>query len=188
MKDFCTIILKYCIKGLFPTESVKHSYRNNGGAELIIILYLSAALVAISFLILVIYLSKTFKSVQLTLDSVSKTLNGLEKQLDGVMSETTELLKKTNALADDINEKAESLNSVVYAVKDVGASIKKFNHTIQTVTDTVDRSVEENQEKISQIIQWSNVVIELKDKWKNRKLQKQMKIKPSVTRQQQRDQ
>ncbi|AGK55234.1 DUF948 domain-containing protein [Bacillus sp. 1NLA3E] len=155
---------------------------------MIIILYLSAALIAISFLILVIYLSKTFKSVQLTLDSVSKTLNGLEKQLDGVMSETTELLKKTNALADDINKKAENLNSVVYAVKDVGTSIKKFNHTIQTVTDTVDRSVEENQEKISQIVQWSNVLIELKDKWKNRKLQKQMEIKPSGTRQRQRNQ
>ncbi|MGJ7920396.1 DUF948 domain-containing protein [Neobacillus sp. LXY-4] len=143
------------------------------------ILYFSVALIAISFLILVIYLSKTFKTLQVTLDSVSKTLNGLEKQIDGVMSETTDLLKKTNALADDIQEKAESLNSVVTAVKDVGGSFQKFNHTLQNVTNTVNRSYEQNQEKISQIVQWSNVFIELKEKWKNKKQQKQeLEIKP----------
>jgi uncharacterized protein YoxC len=147
------------------------------------ILYFSVALIAISFLILVIYLSKTFKSLQITLDSVSKTLTGLEKQLDGVMSETTDLLKKTNALADDIQDKADSITSVVTAVKDVGGSIQKFNHTLQTVTNTLDRSVEQNQEKISQVVQWSNVFIELKEKWKNKKQQKQaVETKPTKTR------
>ncbi len=150
------------------------------------ILYFSVALIAIAFLILVIYLSKTFKSLQYTLDSVSKTLNGLEKQLDGVMNETTELLKKTNALADDIQEKADSLNSVVHAVKDVGSTIQKFNHSIQTVTNTVDKSVEQNQEKISQIVQWSNAFIELKEKWKNKKQQKADNT-PIPIRQRQRD-
>lgn len=78
------------------------------------ILYFSVALIAISFLILVIYLSKTFKTLQVTLDSVSKTLNGLEKQIDGVMSETTDLLKKTNALADDIQEKASAMTAPLF--------------------------------------------------------------------------
>ena len=66
---------------------------------MILILYLSVALIAIAFLILVIYLSKTLKSLQMTLDNVAKTLSGLEKQLDGVTSETTMLLHKTNALS-----------------------------------------------------------------------------------------
>ena len=134
-----------------------------------IILYLSVALIAIAFLVLVIYLSKTLKSLQETLSSVSKTLIGLEKQLDGVTQETTELLQKTNALADDIQDKSQSLNSVVTAVKDVGSTVTKFNGTLKNLTDSFDIQVEANKEKISQIVQWSNVFLELKDKWNAKK-------------------
>ncbi len=45
---------------------------------MIIILYLSVALIAVAFLVLVIYLSKTLKSLQLTLKNVASTLEGLE--------------------------------------------------------------------------------------------------------------
>lgn len=134
-----------------------------------IILYLSIALIAIAFLVLVIFLVKTLKSLQETLSSVSKTLNGLEKQLDGVTSETTILLQKTNALADDIQEKSERLTSVVDAVKDVGTTVNKFNGTLKNLTSSFDIQVEQNKEKISQIVQWGNVFLELKDKWNAKK-------------------
>ncbi|ETI70433.1 DUF948 domain-containing protein [Neobacillus vireti] len=143
-----------------------------------IILYLSVALIAIAFLVLVIYLAKTLRSLQGTLTSVSQTLTGLEKQLDGVTSETTLLLQKTNALAEDIQHKSESLNSVVDAVKDVGTTVSKFNGTLKNITNSVDVQVEENKEKISQIVQWSNVLLELKDNWKARKEAK-TKISPA---------
>jgi uncharacterized protein YoxC len=137
-----------------------------------IILYLSVALIAIAFFVLVIFLSTTLKSFQVTLTSVSKTLSGLEKQLDGVTAETTILLQKTNALADDIKHKSDSLNSVVEAVKEVGTTVTKFNGTLQNITQTVDKQVEESKEKISQVVQWSNILLELKDKWQARKQQK----------------
>ncbi|MDR6122053.1 uncharacterized protein YoxC [Bacillus sp. SLBN-46] len=147
-----------------------------------IILYLSVALIAIAFFVLVIYLSKTLKSLQGTLTSVSKTLSGLEKQLDGVTSETTLLLQKTNALAEDIQQKSESLNSVVDAVKDVGVTVSKFNGTLLNLTNTVDQQVEDSKEKISQIVQWSNVILELKDKWQARKQIKQEKESEQMTK------
>ncbi|WP_057761327.1 DUF948 domain-containing protein [Cytobacillus praedii] len=134
-----------------------------------IILYLSIAVIAIAFLILVIYLSKTLKSLQVTLDSVSKTLVGLEKQLDGVTRETTELLHKTNALAEDIQHKSENLNSVVVAVKDVGDTVRSFNGSIQKVTASVNNQFEENKDKIAAVVQWSQIFLEMKDKWKMRK-------------------
>ena len=138
-----------------------------------IILYLSVALIAIAFLVLVIYVAKTLTSLQETLSSVSKTLIGLEKQLDGVTQETTELLQKTNALADDIQEKSKSLGSIVTAVKDVGTTVNKFNGTLKNLTDSFEIQVEENKEKVSQIVQWSNVFLELKDKWNAKKKEKE---------------
>ncbi|MBY0124131.1 DUF948 domain-containing protein [Bacillus sp. S/N-304-OC-R1] len=134
-----------------------------------IILYLSIAVIAIAFFILVIYLSKTLKSLQITLDSVSKTLIGLEGQLEGVTRETTALLEKTNALAEDVQHKSESLNSVVIAVKEVGDSVRSFNGSIQKITSSVNEGLEENKERISQVVQWGQVLMELKDKWKMRK-------------------
>jgi uncharacterized protein YoxC len=136
---------------------------------LIIILYLSAALIAIAFFILVIYLSKTLKSLQGTMNSISNTLTGLEKQLDGVTRETTILLHKTNELATDIQQKSESLTSVVDAVKDVGDSVRKFNGAIQSITSTVNSQTEQNKDKVAQVVQWSNILLELKDKWQGRK-------------------
>jgi len=130
------------------------------------------ALIAIAFLILVIYLTKTLKSLQMTLDNVAITLSGLEKQLDGVTSETTMLLHKTNALASDIQQKAENLNSVVDAVKDVGNSVRNFNGSIQKVTTTVNQQIDENKDKMAQVIQWSNILLDLKDKWQERKQNK----------------
>lgn len=137
-----------------------------------IILYLSVALIAIAFLILVIFVAKTLKSLQETLSSVSNTLTGLERQLDGVTKETTELLNKTNALADDIQEKSQNLNSVVSAVKNVGTTVNKFNGTLKTLTESFDIQVEENKGKISQIVQWGNIFLELKDKWNAKKQEK----------------
>lgn len=137
-----------------------------------IILYLSGALAAIAFFILVIYICKTLKSLQGTLDNVSKTLAGLEEQLQGVTKETTELLHKTNTLADDIQKKSESLNSVVDAVKDVGTSIQNFNQSLQNITNSVTKKLDDNKDKVTQVIQWSQVILELKEKWQERKAAK----------------
>ncbi|MDF1508691.1 DUF948 domain-containing protein [Robertmurraya sp. DFI.2.37] len=134
-----------------------------------IILYLSAAVAAIAFLILVLFIGRTLKSLQVTLDSVSKTLTGLEQQLEGVTRETTELLAKTNGLAEDLQKKSDSLNGVVDAVKDVGSSIKKFGGSLQNVTSSFDRQVEQNKDKVSQVIQWGQVLLELREKWAAKK-------------------
>lgn len=136
-----------------------------------ILLYGSAAIAAIAFLILVIYLAKTLTSLQKTLNSVAHTLDGLEGQLKGITTETTELLHKTNELADDLKQKSENLNTAVMAVKDVGTSIQSFNTSIQKVSNKVVTEIENNQEKISQIVQWGNIALEMRDKWKARKKQ-----------------
>ncbi|MGG3450732.1 DUF948 domain-containing protein [Domibacillus aminovorans] len=134
-----------------------------------IILYLSAAVAAIAFLILVINLSKTLKSVDNTLDTLSRTVDRLEGQLKDVTAETAELLHKTNVLAEDVQHKTEQLNTVVYAVKDVGSSVHNLNQSLRKVTTTVASQVEKNQYKISQAVQWGNVVKQIVDKFKEEK-------------------
>lgn len=143
-----------------------------------IILYLSAAVAAIAFLILVLNLSKTLKSVDNTLDTLSRTVDRLEGQLKDVTAETAELLHKTNALAEDVQHKTEQLNTVVYAVKDVGSSVHNLNHSLKKVTTTVASQMEKNQYKISQAVQWGNVVKQVIDKFKDDKGASSSKAQP----------
>ena len=63
------------------------------------------------------------------------------------------------------------------AVKDVGESVRNFNSTIQKITSSVDNGLENNKEKISQVVQWSQVFLEMKEKWKTRKLANQTEDK-----------
>ncbi|WP_269773229.1 DUF948 domain-containing protein [Bacillus safensis] len=139
---------------------------------MIIILYLSVALIAIAFLILVIYLSKTLKSLQLTLKNVASTLEGLEGQMQGITTETAQLLHKTNKLAEDIQDKSAKLNTVVDAVQGIGGSINQFNTSIKQAAGAVSSSVERNQEKVTDVVSWSNAALEIYKKWNQRKHQK----------------
>ncbi|WP_338750731.1 DUF948 domain-containing protein [Bacillus sp. FJAT-52991] len=142
-----------------------------------IILYLSAAVAAIAFFILVLNVSKTLKSVDKTLDSLSRTVDRLEGQMQGITSETAELLHKTNVLAEDIQQKAGQLNTVFYAVKDVGSSVQKLNQSVKNVTTNVASDLEKNQHKISQAVQWGSVVKQMVDKFKERKDKESMQMK-----------
>lgn len=127
-----------------------------------IILYLSVALIAIAFFILVIYLIKTLKTVQGTLQSLTKTIEGMEKQIHEIGSETAQLLHKTNAVADDVQKKVESLNVLFDAVKQVGSTVQTFN-------DSLTKKWTTNQQKIVQAVQWGNAFLEIWGKWKERK-------------------
>lgn len=94
--------------------------------------------------------------------------------MEGITRETTSLLTKTNSLAEDIQQKSEQLNSVVHAVKGIGDSVNGLNTSVQHITSSISKSVEQNEEKIAQVVQWSNVAMGIADKWKKRKVIEQV--------------
>lgn len=100
--------------------------------------------------------------------------------MEGITRETTSLLSKTNSLAEDIQHKSEQLNSVVQAVKGIGDSVNGLNNSVQQITTSVSKSVEQNEEKIAQVVQWSNVAMGIADKWKKRKIIEQESVSPDA--------
>lgn len=107
---------------------------------------------------------------------MSGTVSDLEVQMRGITKETTELLAKTNRLADDLQQKSESLNTVVQAVTEIGESVQRFNTSIKSVSNTIAHKAEASSETLSQALQWGNVAIDLWDKWKQKKRQKDVVI------------
>lgn len=136
-----------------------------GGEDVKILLYLSVALIAIAFFLLVIYLIKTLKTVQGTLQSLTKTIEGMEKQIQAIGTETAELLHKTNAVVDDVQKKVESVNVLFEAVKQVGSTVQTFN-------DALTKKWTANEQKLVQAVQWGNAFLGIWEKWKEKKKRK----------------
>ncbi|MFA9559060.1 DUF948 domain-containing protein [Evansella sp. AB-rgal1] len=139
--------------------------------ELDWLLYISVAIIAIAFAILVYYLIKTIISMKKTLDAVSSTVEGLQKQVDGITRESTELLHKTNRLAEDIQQKSDALNSVFLAAKDLGDSMQRINYSIKRVSDVVSQKADEQSDQVAMAVKWGNVAMSFWEKWKAKKQQ-----------------
>jgi len=133
-----------------------------------IVLYIAAGIAAVAFLILCIALAVVLFSVKKNLDHVAKTLDGVEGQIQGITRESTDLLHKTNRLAEDVQGKSAKLNSVVDAVQGIGNSMTNLNSSVDRVTNSITHNISQNEDKISQVVQWSNVAMEVADKWQMR--------------------
>ncbi|RIP20734.1 DUF948 domain-containing protein, partial [Staphylococcus gallinarum] len=92
-----------------------------------------------------------------------------EGQVQGITRESTDLLHKANRLTEDIQDKSDRLNSVVDAVKGIGDSVQTLNGSVDRVTNSITHNISQNEDKISQVVQWSNVAMEVADKWQNRR-------------------
>ena len=85
----------------------------------------------------------------------------LKAKFKGITRETTDLLHKANRLTEDIQGKVERLNSVVDGVKGIGDSVQNLNGSVDRVTNSITHNISQNEDKISQVVQWSNVAMEI---------------------------
>ncbi|ADU31520.1 DUF948 domain-containing protein [Evansella cellulosilytica] len=135
------------------------------------IIYVSVAIIAVSFAFLVYYLIRTLVAMKATMISLSNTVESLEKQVDSVTKESKELIHKTNILADDMQRKSDALNSVFHAAKDLGDSFQRINLSVKKVSESVSRRADEQSDQIAQAVKWGNVALQFWEKWRAKKSQ-----------------
>ncbi|MGN1402261.1 MAG: DUF948 domain-containing protein [Bacillus sp. (in: firmicutes)] len=132
------------------------------------IVYVSVALVTVSFCLLVYHTVQTLKRTEKTLNRISSTLIAIKKETQGVTLELTMLLKKTNALADDFRRKSLDLQTATAAVKDIRLTVQEFQTVIREISESVKTYSLESQEKISRLFQLGQIIQEAKNAWRRR--------------------
>lgn len=50
----------------------------------------------------------------------------------------------------------------------MGDSVNNLNSSVDRVTNSITHNISQNEDKISQVVQWSNVAMEVADKWQMR--------------------
>ncbi|MDT3993889.1 DUF948 domain-containing protein [Mammaliicoccus fleurettii] len=133
------------------------------------ILPIAGIIAAVAFLVICVVLALFLMQLLKTVKGINETLDGIQGQIQGITRESTDLLHKANRLTEDIQDKSLRLNSVVDAVKGVGDSVQTLNTSVDRVTNSITHNISQNEDKISQVIQWSNVAMEVADKWQLRR-------------------
>ena len=93
----------------------------------------SAAIAAVAFTILVIYLIMTLRKVMTTLVETEKTLSDTRTAVNGITEEAEELIHTANQISVDVKGKMKAIHPLIESANDVG-------DMIQDVTSSVKRT------------------------------------------------
>ncbi|EHS55726.1 DUF948 domain-containing protein [Paenibacillus sp. Aloe-11] len=81
---------------------------------------ISIFIIAIAFAVLVIFLIKTLKAVQGSLDKVTQTLQDVQKTVDELSYEVKQTVRHANDITADVDHKLKQVEPVMESVKNLG--------------------------------------------------------------------
>lgn len=102
-----------------------------------ILLYVSAAIAALSLLLIAIFVITTLKSAKATMNEVSETLTSMQGKLNGITDQANELLANTNRITEDVERKMQSLNSVAKTAEKLDDSTAHMNKSFQSLAEKI---------------------------------------------------
>ena len=102
-----------------------------------ILLYVSAAIAALSLLLIAIFVIITLKSAKQTMGDVSDTLKRVETKLGGITEKSNQLMDKTNKIAEDAEMKLQTFDRLADSAKDLGKSTNYIQQSIRHMSDNV---------------------------------------------------
>ncbi|AZB41331.1 DUF948 domain-containing protein [Bacillus sp. FJAT-42376] len=97
----------------------------------------SAAIAAVAFTILVVYLILTLRKVMTTLAETKKTLSDARTAVNGITEEAGELIHTANQISEDVKGKMKAVDPLIESAHDVG-------DIIHNVTTSVKRATAQN--------------------------------------------
>ncbi len=141
---------------------------------------LSIAVIAAAFVALTIYLIIALRSINDSVQQVSRTLEKVQLQVDEVTRETVILMKSTNQITQDLHKKIKQVDSLFESVSEVGEAVNQVTSSMKQVSATVTKSithgvqngVHKQQKRIDEVMHWTNVAINLWQKFQTLKSNK----------------
>ena len=109
---------------------------------------ISVLIIAIAFVVLVIFLIRALNNLSNVLSGVNETVEKLPDQLDEVMKETGTVIHNSNDTLADVNEKLRALNPLFYILGDAGEASRKLSSSLVDVTKSMKQNTEEGKEKV----------------------------------------
>lgn len=133
------------------------------------LIYLSILLIAIAFLIAVVYICFVLKRVTNTMKTLRGTLGSAEKQVEKMTLVLSETIKETDELMADVTEKVQATDSVFDSVQLFGESIQSANTALQNgLGNLTEEEMDRKVKPFIEGIRWSEVAVQLYGVWKGK--------------------
>ncbi|MCM3757189.1 DUF948 domain-containing protein [Sporosarcina aquimarina] len=104
-----------------------------------ILLYVSAAIAALSLLLIAVFVIITLKSAKATMNEVSETLTTMQGKLNGITDQANELLANTNRITEDVERKMQSLDSVSKTAEKLDDSTIHMNKSFKSLSEQISK-------------------------------------------------
>ncbi|WP_209865639.1 DUF948 domain-containing protein [Paenibacillus shirakamiensis] len=101
---------------------------------------LSVAVIALAFVALVVFLIKTLKAAENSLDKTSQTLQEVQKTIDELSYEVKQVVRHANGITEDVQGKMKKIDPVLETVKNVGDILNEVTISAKQVSSAlIDR-------------------------------------------------
>jgi uncharacterized protein YoxC len=98
---------------------------------------LSLALIAVAFVVLVVFLIKTLKAAEKSLDKTSQTLEEVQKTIDELSYEVKQVVRQANDITGDVQHKMKQIDPVLESVKNVGEVLSEVSLAAKQVSTSM---------------------------------------------------
>lgn len=100
----------------------------------------SVALIAIAFTVLVVFLIRTLKAAENSLNKTAQTLEEVQKTIEELSYEVKQVVRQANGITEDVQNKMKSIDPVLATVKNVGDVLNEVSLAAKQVsTSLIDR-------------------------------------------------
>jgi uncharacterized protein YoxC len=141
-----------------------------------LILEISAAVAAAAFAILVVYLVTLIQSAKKSLADTNDTLLSIRKEIEAVSKQSVSLMATSEQLIREADEKLHSLDPIARSVKHTGEALEQVTDSVRQVSAAVSRSatglgrsVEKNQGRLTEIMEYASIGLQLWQKFQSHK-------------------
>jgi len=142
---------------------------------------ISVFIIAIAFVALVVFLSRTLFSLEKVFKEIEGTLSEAQKDLQSVSLEAKDflhtsnqladeakiLIRNTNDLTEEMRERAKSLDILAESVEGIGETINDLNEKVRGTALSVTDTVKTSTEKFAQALKWGTTAADIWDKIKS---------------------
>ncbi|KPC99706.1 hypothetical protein LR69_02107 [Geobacillus sp. BCO2] len=139
-------------------------------------LYASAVIAALAFLLLVIYIAKTLVVLQETLRRLTEAIGHTDEQVRALSGEIQQLLHTANSVVHDVQKKVDALTGVVEAVGETGDAIRTMNRAIRQTASALLSATTAGTSKWKKILRWADGFRDGWEKWRKKQSTKEVVV------------
>ncbi|MEI3600159.1 MULTISPECIES: DUF948 domain-containing protein [unclassified Oceanobacillus] len=141
------------------------------------LIYLSILLVAIAFLITVVYICFVLKRVTNTIQTLRGTIGSAEERVEKMTPVLSQTIKETDELMADVTEKVQATDSMFDSVQLFGESVQSANTALQNgLGNLTDEEMDRKVKPFIEGIKWSEVAVQLYGTWKGKQLKQKNEL------------